>query len=49
MYFWAFSNISAIVFRGFFTSEATRSLDLSPALKVVNCNLSSTLSTSRVS
>ena len=49
MYFYAFRSISAIVFGGFFASEATRSLDLSPALKVVNCTLSSASSTSKVS
>ena len=49
MYFYAFRSISAIVFGGFFAREATRSLDLSPALKVIKCTLSSTSSTSRVS
>ena len=49
IYFYAFKSISAIVFGGFFASEAMRSLDLSPALKVVNCTLSSATSTSRVS
>ena len=49
MYFWAFNNISAIVFGRFFASEATRSLDLNPALKVVSYTLSSVSSTSRVS
>ena len=36
-------------FKGFFASEATRSLDLNPALKVVSCTLSSASSTSKVS
>ena len=49
MYFCIFKSISAIVFEGFFASEATRSLDLNPTLKVVNWTLSSTSSTSRVS
>ena len=49
MYFCAFKSISTIVYGGFFVSEATRSLDLNPALKVVSCTLSSALSTSRVS
>ena len=49
IYFYAFRNISAIVLGGFFTSEATRSLDLNPALKVVSCTLSSASSTSSVS
>ena len=49
MYFCAYRSISAIVFGGFFASEATRSLDLSPALKVVNCTLSSASSTFKVS
>ena len=49
MYFYAFKSISAIVFKGFFASEATWSLDLNLALKVVNCTLSSASSTSKVS
>ena len=49
IYFCAFRIISAIVLGGFFASEATRSLDLSPALKVVSCTLLSTSSTSSVS
>ena len=49
IYFYAFRRISAIVLRGFFASEATRSLDLSPDLKVVNDTLSSASSTSKVS
>ena len=49
MYFCALMSIYAIVFGGFFVSEATRSLDLNPALKVVSYILSSASSTSRVS
>ena len=49
MYFCALISISAIVLGGFFASEATRSLDLNPILKVVNCTLSSASSTSKVS
>ena len=49
MYFYAFRSIFTIVFGGFFANEATRSLDLSHALKVVNYTLSSASSTSRVS
>ena len=49
MYFCALMSISTIIFGGFFASKATRSLDLSPALKVVSYTLSSASSTSRVS
>ena len=49
MYFYAFRSISVIVLGGFFTSETTNSLDFNSALKVVNCTLSSTSSTSKVS
>ena len=49
MYFCAFKSISAIVLGGFLVSETTNSLDFNPALKVVNCTLSSTSSTFRVS
>jgi len=49
MYFYAFRSIFAIVLGGFFASETTNSLDFNPALKVVNCTLSSASSTSRVS
>ena len=47
MYFYAFRSISAIVRGGFFASETMNSLEL--ALKVVNCTLSFTSSTSKVS
>ena len=49
MYFCAFKSISAIIFRGFFASETTNSLDFSPTLKVINYTLSSVSSTSKVS
>ena len=49
IYFCTFRSISAIVLRGFFASEATRSLDRNPALKVVSCTLSSASFTSKVS
>ena len=49
MYFCAFRNISTIVFRGFFVSETTNSLDFNSALNVVSYTLSSVSSTSKVS
>ena len=49
MYFWAFNSISAIVYKGLFARATTNSLDFSSVLKVVNCTLSSTWSTSRTS
>ena len=49
MYFCAFKSISTIVLGGFFACETMNSLDFNPALKVVNCTLSSALSTSKVS
>ena len=49
MYFYAFRSISAIVLGGFFASETTNSLNINPALKVINYTLSLASSTSRVS
>ena len=49
MHFCAFKSISAIILGGFFASEAMNSLDFSPALKVINCILSSASSSSRIS
>ena len=49
MYFYAFKSISTIILGGFFVNETTNSLDFNPALKDVNCTLSSASSTSRVS
>ena len=46
--FYAFKSISAIILGGFFARETTNSLDFNPALKVVNCTLSSASSTSKV-
>ena len=49
MYFYAFKSITAIIFGGFFVSKTMNSLDFNLALKVVNCTLSSTSSTSKIS
>ena len=49
MYFWAFDSISAVVLGRLFMRATTNSLDFNPALKVVNCTLSSASSTSRTS
>ena len=49
IYFWAFSSILAIVFGGLLARAVTNSLNFNPALKVINCTLSSTSSTSRTS